>query len=251
MFFICLLVFQDSAAKQKVVQMIEACGGRDSFYAMRDVSFTYTYLNTATGARDVSEERYIFDGERSYAEFSHTENVLPDLNGKLVQGFDGQQAWATVNGQLVDDPKMMGMTMFLRKTNYYWFTMMFKLADPGLIYTDKGVRQVEGIAYDMVEIGFEQGVGNVQDTYLLYINPYTHLVDQFLFTVRDFGVETPLLMKVNYVSIDGLMIPTVRRFVQSDWDGTIQGDSWNLEITENVKFNQGLNPSMFMAPDTH
>lgn len=234
--------------KALVLEVVEAVGGSQRLYQLRDVEYRYTYMDSKSGNRDVSLERYVFDGELSWARFEEMDNALAGVEGTLVQGFDGQKAWASLNGALVSDPKLIGMSNFLRKTNYYWFAMMFKLADPGLTYDYMGQRKVEGIAYDVVKIGFEANVGDVQDTYILYINPYTKLVDQFLFTVLDFGRTDPLIMRVIYQEVDGLVLPTVRRLCPADWEGNPQGDSWGLEIMENIRFNQGFERSLFEAP---
>ena len=100
-----------------------------------------------------------------------------------------------------------------------------------------------------MKVGFAPGVGDVQDTYLLYLNPETGLVDRFLFTVMDFGVATPHLMVVSYEEVGcGLMLPTHRRYTAADWDGTITDDTWVEEIAENLKFGNGFDAALFAAP---
>jgi len=239
-------VAQDKDPEALVVAMVEKIGGLDGLHALKDVEYRYTYQNQQ-GA-DVSIERYVFDGEYSWAEYVQQEAVLKPMEGKVVQGYDGSSPWMTIAGRLVEEPQQLKMADFLRKTNYYWFAMMFKLTDPGLTYAHEGVRKVEGIPYDLVRVGFEQGVGDVQDTYLLYINPYTGLVDQFLFTVMDFGRKDPLLMKVDYTWEQGLILPSCRRYIPCNWDGEPQGEDWTLEIMSEYKFNNGFEKSDFAAP---
>jgi hypothetical protein len=101
----------------------------------------------------------------------------------------------------------------------------------------------------LVGIGFDPGVGDVQDTYVLYLNPKTHLVDQFLFTVMDFGIKEPFLMKVKYEEIAGLKLPTKRKAAAADWDGILKDENWVAEISENIKFNNGFTREMFEKPD--
>lgn len=86
-------------------------------------------------------------------------------------------------------------------------------------------------------------------TYQVYLNRETGLVDQFLFTVVDFGVEeTPYLMQLEYEEIDGLLIPTVRRYVQANWEGEPLGDSWIKVNWTDVSFNNGLTTEIFQKP---
>jgi len=96
---------------------------------------------------------------------------------------------------------------------------------------------------------FETGVGDVADIYLLYINQKTHLVDQFLFTVMDFGLKDPYLMTVEYEEIDGLVLPTRRRYVEANWDGEPKSEQWSgEEISVNVRFNNGFKKRHFAKP---
>lgn len=233
-------------AKALILEMIEASGGVDKFYALKDVEYTYTYRDNGSGKSDISTERYIFDGELSWASYKvHEKFVLPGKKGEVVQAFDGKTTWTTLDGKDVTDLQAVKLADFLRKTNYYWFAMMFKLADPGIIYSYEGQREVNGIQYDIVKIGYEAGIGDVQDFYVCYINPETKLIDQFLFTVMDFGKKDPYLMEVKYETVDGLKLPVNRRYAPANWDGKILKDVWVDEISENIKFNNGFDRSMF------
>ncbi|MEM6733964.1 MAG: DUF6503 family protein, partial [Myxococcota bacterium] len=167
-----------------VRQMIDAVGSYDALKKRGDVEYTYVYESQDGKKRDVSLERYRFDGELSWAKYSERGYQLaPDMKGEFVQGWDGKNAWATVDGKLVSDEKMTGMSRFFRKTNFYWFAMMQKLGDPGLIYEYQGQKTLEGKTFETVKVGFESNVGDASDTYVLFINPETKLVDRFLFTV--------------------------------------------------------------------
>lgn len=236
-------------ARALVADAVAAVGGADQLRALGDVEYVYVY-RAATGKTDVSVERYAFDGELSWARFAVRDNVvLPDLAGELVQGFNGRQAWSTLNGRRLEDQAALGLAGFLRKTNYYWFTMMFKLLDPGVQHSYEGVRQVGDERYDTVRMTFEAGVGDASDTYLLYINPQTHRVDRFLFTVMAFGRSEPLMMEVRYEPVAGLMLPTYRRYAPSSWQGEVAGDAaWAEEISLAVRFGNGFPRSAFDPP---
>lgn len=234
-----------------VERMVAEVGGIDKLYSLRDVEYTYTYHDLTGDNKDISLERYVFDGERSWAKYEVREkNVVPQMEGEVMQGYNGKESWMTINGALVDDPQLMNLCDFLRKTNYYWFTMMFKLLDPGVRYEYSGTKAVDGIEYDLIRITFGEEVGDVQDTYLLYINPRTKLVDQFLFTVMDFGINEPFLMKVEYEEVAGLKLPAKRKAVAADWDGVPKNDNWVAEISANIKFNNGFDRSLFDKPSS-
>jgi len=241
-----------SNPKALVEKMVEAVGGKDRFYALGDVQFTYDYHALNENKRDVSQERYIFDGELSWAKYSIRQMyAFPQLEGELIQGFDGKKSWALLNGKAIHgDPQIYKMAVFVRKTNYYWFTMMFKLLDEGLIYEHLGTKQIDGNNYNLVKVAFESGVGDVQDTYILYINADSHLVDRFLFTVMDFGMAEPFMMMVEYDEVSGVKIPSKRRYVASDWEGNPKDDNWIAVNWTDIKFNNGFEKSMFTEPES-
>lgn len=235
--------------KALIAKVVETAGGVDALKAKKDVEYTYLYRNTQTGNLDLSVERYVFDGEKSWARYALHEGRGANVEGPIVQGYDGKMTWETIDGVRTTDPKALKIADFLRKTNFYWFTMTFKLLDPGLTYAYEGTRKVGDITYELVRVGFEDGVGDVADTYLLYINPETWRIDRFLFTVLDFGKKEPFMMKVEYESIDGLLLSTTRLYAPATWSGKILGEpKWTEEVSVGIRFDNGFPASMFVAP---
>ncbi|GJM44140.1 MAG: hypothetical protein DHS20C21_09820 [Gemmatimonadota bacterium] len=246
---VALLVSQAHAeekdARGWIEEMVQTVGSMEKLHALRDVEYRYTY-RTPEGAEDVSTERYVFDGELSWAEY-RTMRQMPEGVSSVVQGYDGRSTWVTHDGRPVDDPQALRRADFLRKTNFYWLVMMQKLLDPGIGYEDLGPQDVDGVMYDRVKVTFGEDVGDAQDTYVLYLHPKTRLVDRFLFTVMDFGKQEPHLMTVQYEEIDGVMLPTKRAYVDSNWNGEILGEEWVEETCEDVRFNNGFERSMFLG----
>ncbi|PJF32948.1 MAG: hypothetical protein CUN57_03405, partial [Phototrophicales bacterium] len=80
--------------------------------------------------------------------------------------------------------------------------------------------------------------------------PTTKLVDRFLFTVMDFNVTEPFLMKVQYEEVSGLKLPAHRKYTRADWDGKPKSNDWNEEISNNIKFNNGFERSLFAPPSS-
>ncbi|MEM7627177.1 MAG: DUF6503 family protein [Planctomycetota bacterium] len=226
-------------------------GSYADLWAMKDVEYTYTYRDNATGTSDVSTERYLFDGELSWAKYTtHEKFIFPGVEGTPVQGWDGKTAWVTLDGKPVTDEAAVGLAAFMRPTNFYWFAMMQKLLDPGTIHTHKGQRAYKGVEYDLVELKFDVPEGTPADIYLLYVNPKTHLIDAFLFTVVDFGlIDEPFLMEVEYETFGKVMLPVTRRYTPSSWEGEVPADAvWVDEIMQNLKFDNGFTPNDFAPP---
>ncbi|PHN07916.1 DUF6503 family protein [Flavilitoribacter nigricans] len=236
--------------KALVREMVAAMGGLDKWHSLQDIEYTYTYRNPATGRQDVSTERYVYDGELSWARYTeHTQSLMPDQPGEVIQGFDGETAWLTYKDSLMTEPQYVNRAMFSRKTNFYWLNMMYKLLDPGVHYEQMEDQTLRGNNYHRVKITFGDNVGDAQDIYLLYINPDTKLVDYFLFTVMAYGRSEPLLTEVTYETIDGLKFPAMRRYAPADWEGTVAADAnWMEAIVRDIKTNSGFETAMFDPP---
>lgn len=240
---------QESQAKALVTKVVEEAGGAHALHEKKDVEYTYLYRRAGTGAVDLSLERYVFDGEKSWARYRLHEGVHASGPGPVVQGYDGSATWQMIAGVRSNDQKSLAMADFLRKTNYYWFAMTFKLLDPGIRYTYQGKKNVGSTTYETVKIGFDEGVGDVSDTYVLYINPETWRIDRFLFTVLDFAKTDPFLMEVEYERIDGVLLPVKRRYAPSNWAGEVSDSArWTDEVSIGVRFNNGFDDSLFEAP---
>ena len=223
-----------------VSKMVQKVGDYNSLLSKKDVVYTYTY-QTPDGKADISTEKYIFDGELSYGAYQQHERTLSDLEGQIEQGYDGTEYWLKHNGKILNDTTRLKRVAFNRPTNFYWFTMFQKLLDPGLNYEYIGEKKKNDVVYDIVKITFNSDKDKPTDIYQLYINKNTSLVDQFLFTVVDFGVmETPLLMTLQYEKVDGLLIPTKREYKQSTWNADVSDAPWIKVNWSNIKFNNNL-----------
>ena len=235
----------DNKGQELVYKLIEKVGSYDQFKAKKDVVYTYTYRTPDTKA-DISTEKYIFEGELSYGNYKQHERTLPELEGAMEQGYDGQEYWMKIDGKLVTDEAAIQRVAFNRPTNYYWFAMFQKLSDPGVQYEYLGKKEIDSKTYDIVKVSFDTPEDAPSDIYQLYINQETALVDQFLFTVADFGLmEKPLIMQVEYEKVGEFLIPTKRKYKGSTWDAEILDTPW-IDVTwTNIKFDNNLQRELF------
>ena len=235
-------------AKEIIAQSVEAIGGAQNFYNKGTVSYDYEYRapKGENAITLVGKETYMFDGERSYA--TYTTHSLTGANGKVVEGYNGTDAWVTFDGKVSDDEQANGVARFLRKTNYYWFAMFFKLADNGVNHELLSDQKVNGKDYKRIKITFGDQVGDAQDTYIIYVNKQTKLIDQFLFTVVGFGISDPYLMTFDYETIDGIKIPTKRKYIEADWDGNVKGKAYYITNWTNIQFGIDVDKSLFEKP---
>ncbi|GJM36550.1 MAG: hypothetical protein DHS20C18_55510 [Saprospiraceae bacterium] len=227
-----------------VYKMTQKVGDYQKLLDKKDVVYTYTYT-TPDSKADISIEKYIFDGELSYAAYQQHERTLPEMEGLIEQGYDGHTYWCKHNGKSVEDKEVMNRAIFSRGTNFYWFAMFQKLLDPGLNYEYIKQETVDGHLYDIVKISFNTNEGEASDIYQLYINQKTSLVDQFLFTVDYFNVSEPFLMKVEYEEVEGVLIPTKRAYTKANWEGETLNENWIQVRWTDIKFNNGLSKKAF------
>ena len=229
-----------------VYNLTKHTGNYNTLLNKKDVVYTYTY-ETPDGKKDISTEKYIFNGEYSYGLYQQHQRTLPHLDGPIEQGYDGKNYWLKHKGKYVTDKDALKRVAFNRPTNFYWFAMMPKLLDPGLNYEYIGEKTIESNTYDVVKISFNSENNKPTDIYQIYINQATQLVDQFLFTVADFGVmETPYLMQLQYEKIDDIVIPTIRQYKKSDWNATVTKDPWIKVNWTDIKFNSNLKKELFI-----
>ena len=235
-----------SQAHQLVYESVQKTAAYQQLLDKYDVSYSYTYI-TPDGKKDSITEKYIFNGELSYGKYHIHERNMSNYPGLIEQGWEGNQYWLKHNGELVTDSAALATVAFNRPTNFYWFALIPKLLDPGLIYTYKGEFDQEGKSYDVVKIEFESKGSGPTDIYQVYINKETKLIDQFLFTVVDYNViEEPFLMQVAYEEVEGILIPTKRRYKKSNWDAEITDAPWISVIWSNISFNNGFTKTDFM-----
>lgn len=225
--------------------MVDKVGSYNDLLERKNVEYIYTY-KTPDNKIDISTEKYIFKGEFSYGKYKIHERTLPDLKGVIEQGYDGSEYWLKHNSKIKSDSALIERVKFNRHTNFYWFAMMQKMLDPGLNYEYLGEKSIEGNKYSIVKVTFQTTKDKPKDTYQLYINDSTSLVDYFLFTVADFGLfDTPLLMKLEYDEVDGILIPSKRLYKMSTWNADISDQPWTKVTWTNIKFNTELSISDF------
>jgi len=230
-------------AKELIEQTIDATGGKQNFYNQKNVTYNIHY-RTPPGENAIAfkgKETYAFDGE-----LSHSIYEKHSITGASEEGYDGKEFWVKIGGKLSDDKQVNGVARFLRKTNYYWFSMFFKLLDDGLVYEKLADQKVNHIDYYRIKMTFKDGVGDAQDTYILYINQKTKLIDQFLFTITGFGITDPSLMSFDkWETINGIKIPTKRKYIKANWEGDILSKEYTYTDWTNIKFNIDIDTSLF------
>jgi len=226
-----------------------AHGSWNDMYDKKDVQYTYSY-KVGDGKEDLSTERYIFASEASYGVYSKNEvNAMPGTEGEVAQYYDGTKAIALVDGKVIDDPAATGGADFLRRANHFWFVMPYKLNDKGNIFKSLGKEEYNGVNYDKLEVSYNPEVTGKEknDTYVLYINPDTKLIDRFFFSLPAMGLDAPVIAaNYSYTEVDGQMVSTKRTYFMPNEKGEYGEDPSIDQTLTNIKFNNGFGPKTIM-----
>ena len=240
-----------SSASSLISAMTEAMGGVDGYRKLKDVTYSLVYRDTIEKVQDVSIEKYIYDGELSLATYTeHTKNVFPKSSNPVTQAWNGKEAWVIADGNFIPAEPAKRMAKFARNTAFFWFNMMYKMADEGTVHKQLPDRLFQGTDYSIVEVTYDDNVGDAQDKFLLYINPETNLVDHFIFSNNFMGPDVPpRMMHVTYEEYNGLKFPKKMAYEMSDWEGNlIPGPMRAEKLFSNVRFNTGIKPDLFEKP---
>jgi len=238
----------DPTALIKEVQ--EAAGGTKQLYALADVQFDYDYTYPQQGISDVSVERYIFDGEHSWGKYTkHQINVMPDKEGEVIQAYVNHKPACMMDGKMMENEEIVALTEFLRKANYFWFTMNFKLNDAGTIHEYLGEETIEDQGYHKVKVTYDADeTGKAQnDGYIVFINQDTKLIDEFYFSLPMQGVNDIIIkMEVDYEKMNGIQVPSKRYIYMPGEDGKLGTEPALVQTSTNITFNNGFEPSDLM-----
>ena len=233
-------------------ESIEAMGGMERYQQLHDVTYELTYRDMVSGKQDSSTEKYLYAGELSWATYhQHTKNVAPDKEGPVLQAWNGHNAWLIVEDNFVPAPPALRMVEFGRKTSFFWMNMMFKMLDPGTRHEQLPNRNFDGNSYEIVQVTYDENIGDAQDRFILYINPVSKLVEHFLFSNAFMGPEVPpRMMHVEFQVVEGIKFPKRQWYETADWEGNIVagGPPKSEKLYTDIKINTGIEPSLFDRP---
>ena len=168
---------------------IEAMGGEEAWDATRFVRFTFA--GARTHHWDKHRGRHRLEGKTREGE---AYLVLLDLNSKEGKAWmEGEE----LTGDEAAEWLERAYGVWINDT--YWLAMPFKLFDPGVRLRYEGTEEIEGTAYEKVKMTFDDVGLTPKDTYWVYFNPKTGLVDRWAYHLQDW--------------------PAARRATAWDWSG--------------------------------
>ena len=166
-------------------------------------------------------------------------------------GYDGTAFWYAADSILEEHPD----PRFYINLQFYFFALPFVLADPGIAYEELGKRSFDGKDYDVVKIGYKEGIGEApEDQYLLYLDPETHRLHLLLYSVTYFNSENATKYNAaiyeDWQEVDGLWVP--KKMTSHQWDAENQqiGEVRYIKTFSNVTFSsEAPAEQLFHAPE--
>lgn len=229
--------------KDILVAVEAAHGGWNHLRSKNDVEYHYEYT-IPQGKADISTERYIFDAEISFGHYTrHEINTMPNDEGFVTHLFDGEKTTLTLNGKTVANEQTISVGQFVRRANYFWFVMPYKLNDPGTIAKYLGKEVYNGIDYTKLEITYDAKVTGKEknDIYILYVNQETQLIDRFYFSLPFLGINAPVILaEYEYETIKGQKIAVNRNYFLPDAKGAYGQSPSITQTLTHIKFNNGF-----------
>jgi hypothetical protein len=170
--------------------------------------------------------------------------------------WDGEKAWMSPPDVERINPRFWALT------GYYFEQIPFVLADPGVNYEVLPDQELDGVPHEMVKCSFGDGVGDSPgDTYTLYINKESGIVDAIRYTVTFYsGARPPAAAKKesargpretlfyyeDYVNVDGLKVPA--HFRGFDFIDGKKGDFKNEAWCADISFRRPFDESQLKMP---
>lgn len=236
---------------QRVLRAIEAHGGLAAWYRAPTSSYTWEYANKGA---DLHFKSFLVVDNRTRRAYHDLIFTGPYENPRRVDArfaFDGERTWIAPDSIERPNPHFWALSGF------YFQQIPFVFADPGLNYRSVSDDTIDGTPHDMVEVTFEEGVGDSPgDTYTLYLDKKTGQLDAIRYTVsygRDVepGADLPetFFDYEDFVTVDGLMVPTqFKGYSYSDETGP--GDTLrNKAFADSISYRRPFDVSNLEPPE--
>ncbi|MCZ6752839.1 MAG: hypothetical protein O7E51_13555 [Acidobacteria bacterium] len=256
---VLLLVAACSSGPQKlenpreiVQQAIDALGGLEGWNALQDVTFREIRIRYENGEPGAERRRInYFKRDHQGGDKIRIEEENP--NGTRLMVFDGQEAWGQISDRVFSGPgatlggrgtgARAGMPLrWQSQATLYFFSLPFKLLDPGVNLTLEGEESVEGNLCYVVKVTFGEEVGDHSDhSYTFFIDQQSFRIHKYSFT--QWSVE-PYTRDVHLPDWQQVG-PVVKHMRQVQYlDGKLHAERrWEI-----LSVNQGLDDSLFTLP---
>jgi len=227
-----------------VLRAIDAVGGLHTWYATPTSAYGWEYANVGSNLQFKS---YLV-ADNSSRRMYHRLVSLGDY--QAAEPIEARFAWDGTDAWMWPAEVERVNARFWASTGYYFSSIPFVLADPGITYEALPDEELDGVLYDMVKVGFEAGIGDASDNYTLYVDKETDRIRAIRYTVtfggRPARGET-LFYYDDYVTVDGLTVPT--HFVGHSFADGQKGDFRNEAFVTDISFSEPFDEAQLVMPE--
>lgn len=162
-------------------------------------------------------------------------------------GFDGNEVWVTP-----DSAAFGGNARFYHNLYFYFFSLPYLAADPGINYEDQGAATVNGQSYNKVLMTFNDNVGDApEDKYVLYFNE-DNMLELINYSVTYYDASRAnkfnAIKYEDWKPVNGLMLPG--KLVGYVWQGDSLAEKRYERQFQNPKLSTEKQPdALFEIPD--
>lgn len=227
---------------QLLLRSLDAHGGLDAWHNAETSSYVWGFgggLQSKMVAHNRTRQVY-------HDVMMIGEDNLPS---GAEMAWDGTQAWAYPDS-------LPTSARFMATTGYYFQSIPFILADPGIQYEILPPALLDSMEHKLLRVTFDDGVGDAPgDHYTLYIHSETYRVNAIRYR-STFGSGRPpiddnmretLLYYKDYVDVDGLTVPT--NFEAFGFYDGLKGDKYYEAASREHSYTQPFDESRLLMPD--
>ncbi len=225
-----------------LLNAILAHGGLDAWHNAETSSYVWGFvggLETRMTAHNRTRQVY---------------HDILSMGGEAVSD-SSQMAWDGVNAWIYPG-STPASPRFMATTGYYFQSIPFILADPGVRYEMLPRALLDSVEYHIMRATFDDGVGDAPgDHYTLYIHPETYEVDALRYRstygrgrpATNEGMSETLLYYRDYVAIDGLLVPS--RFEAYGFSEGQKGDKVYEAASSEHSYTKPFDESSLLMPE--
>lgn len=136
---------------------------------------------------------------------------------------------------------------FFTKGSTYFVLMPFVFGDGGVISQDTAPITYKGVTYDTVTLYYQDGVGDVNDEYVLLVDRKTRQLAVINHTVKGAGIERVTWEFNDWQKVEGLLVPQKLTFYPG-WNPENPGEGKSATVS-NVKVGKAApDAALFAQP---
>ncbi len=243
---------------------IDALGGMDTYHEFQSASYTITTIifDTLSGRVKRARPRYVWIKKTPRGQATRVERW--EGNDFIVQGFDGQDHWATMNSEVLSEgDKDWNEARYVAGDLFYWPGLPYKLRDEGVFLHYRGLVSRPGAemrtdaaapapaetetpgGYHAVGVTFGENVGDHQDTWQYFFKPGKSFPTEV--TYIEAGREN--MSRVIWGDTEMTGAPNYPVVAQRDWI-TGSGKRTKALVVSDFVVNPEIGQSMFERPKT-